>query len=39
MARAVGDESEQGAGGLAERIRKEGGEKRSAFVVRLDGSL
>jgi rare lipoprotein A len=33
----VGDEmSESGAGALAERIRREGGEKRSAFVVRLD---
>jgi rare lipoprotein A len=33
----VGDEmSEEGAGALAERIRREGGEKRSAFVVRLD---
>jgi rare lipoprotein A len=33
----VGDEmSEGGAGALAERIRKEGGEKQSAFVVRLD---
>jgi peptidoglycan lytic transglycosylase len=33
----VGDEpSEEGAGTLAERIRNEGAEKASAFVVRLD---
>jgi len=33
----VGNESsEDGAGGLADRIRKDGGEKISAFVVRLD---
>ena len=33
----VGDEAaEDGAGALAERIRAEGGERTSAFVVRLD---
>jgi hypothetical protein len=34
----AGDESsEESAGALAGRIRNEGGERQSAFVVRLDG--
>jgi rare lipoprotein A len=34
----VGDElTEEGAGALAAQIRAEGGERQSAFVVRLDG--
>jgi cell division protein FtsN len=30
------ESSEDGAGGLADKIRKEGGDRTSAFVVRLD---